>query len=102
MLKHVTEKDYLEEVKEGIVLVDFYADWCGPCKMIAPILETFAAKHTDVKVLKVNVDEEAGLSATHGIMAIPTLLIYKDGKIVKNKQGFANLELLEQMVEEIR
>ncbi len=102
MLKYVTEKDYAEEVKEGIVLVDFYADWCGPCKMIAPILETFASKHEDVKVLKVNVDEEQGLAMEHEIMAIPTLLLYKDGKIVSNKQGFANLELLEEMVEEIR
>ena len=56
MLKHITNKEYEEEIKEGIVLVDFYADWCGPCKMIAPILETFSAKHEDVKVLKVNVD----------------------------------------------
>lgn len=102
MLKHITNKEYEEEIKEGIVLVDFYADWCGPCKMIAPILETFSAKHEDVKVLKVNVDEEQELAMQYGIMAIPTLLFYKDGEVKKEKQGFANLELLEELVDSIR
>lgn len=100
MVKHVTVKEFDNEVKEGIVLVDFFADWCGPCKMIAPILETFASKHPDVKVLKVNVDEEQELAAKYSIMAIPTLMVYKNGKQVDVKQGFANLELLEEMIEE--
>jgi len=102
MLKHVTMKDYDKEVKEGIVLVDFYADWCGPCKMIAPILETFASKHEDVKVLKVNVDKEQELAIKHQILAIPTLFLYKDGNLKKEQQGFASLELLEELVDEVR
>lgn len=100
MIKQVTVKDFDEEVKEGIVLVDFYADWCGPCKMMAPILESFSSKHKDIKILKVNVDEEQELGAKYSIMAIPTLMVYKDGKQVDVRQGFASLELLEEMIEE--
>ncbi len=100
MVKHVTVKEFDNEVKEGVVLVDFFADWCGPCKMLAPILETFSVKHPNVKVLKVNVDEEQELAMKYSIMAIPTIMVYKDGKQVDVKQGFANLELLEEMIEE--
>lgn len=100
MVKKITENEFEEEIKEGTVLVDFYADWCGPCKMLAPILETLASKHPDVKVLKVNVDAEQNLAMKHSIMAIPTLIVYKDGKQSDVRQGFANLELLEEMIGE--
>ncbi len=100
MVKHITEKEFDQEIKEGIVLVDFYADWCGPCKMLAPILETLASKHSKVKVLKVNVDEEQELAMKYSIMAIPTLIVYKDGKQADVRQGFANLDLLEEMIGE--
>ena len=102
MIKHVTTKEYDNEVKEGIVLVDFYADWCGPCKMLAPILETLSKRNPDLKILEVNVDEEKELSSRFNIMAIPTLILYKGGKQVDNRQGFADLDLLEEMIEGIK
>lgn len=95
-------KEYEEEIKEGIVLVDFFANWCGPCKMIAPILEELITKNKDIKILKVDVDKEQELSMKYGVMAIPTLLLYKDGEKVNERQGFATLDELEEMINEVR
>ena len=69
------------------VLVDFYADWCGPCKMLAPILEQVAAERPDVKVCKVNVDEESALATKFGVMSIPTLFVIKGGEVVNQSLG---------------
>ncbi len=72
------------------VLVDFWAAWCGPCRMLAPILEEVASEYDGkIKVGKVNVDEEAELSQTFNIMSIPTLMLFKDGKLVKKSAGYA-------------
>jgi len=65
---------------EGTVLVDFYADWCGPCKMLSPVIDEIAELRRDVTVGKVNVDSCQGLAASYGIMSIPTLLVFKNGK----------------------
>jgi thioredoxin 1 len=69
------------------VLVDFWAEWCGPCKMIAPVLDELAAEKTDLKIVKVNVDENSGLAAELHIRSIPTLILFKDGKPVKTMTG---------------
>jgi thioredoxin 1 len=69
------------------VLVDFWAEWCGPCKMIAPVLEELAAEKTDLKIVKVNVDDNSGLAAELHIRSIPTLILFKDGKAVKTMTG---------------
>lgn len=74
MIKYLKNEDFYEEVAKGVKLVDFYADWCGPCQMMGEILETI-----DVDVLKVNTDEFGELASNHGIMSIPTLILYKDG-----------------------
>ncbi|HCY05840.1 MAG TPA: thioredoxin [Erysipelotrichaceae bacterium] len=70
------------------VLVDFYADWCGPCKMIAPVLEEVAKEVPDVKIAKVNVDSLGELAQRYGVMSIPTLIAFKDGKAVNQAVGF--------------
>ena len=88
MVKHITEKEFETAVAVGTVLVDFYADWCGPCKMIAPILEEVAAERTDITVLKVNVDEEPELAAAFSVMSIPFLAVLKDGKIAGSAVGY--------------
>lgn len=69
------------------VLVDFYATWCGPCRMIAPILEQIASERDDIKIVKVNVDEEGELAAQYGIMSIPTLLVFKNGEVTQRSMG---------------
>ena len=69
------------------VLVDFWASWCGPCRMVAPIVEEIAQEHPEFKVGKVNVDEGAQLASQFGIMSIPTLLVFKDGKLAKQMVG---------------
>lgn len=83
----------------GTVLIDFYADWCGPCRMVAPVLQEIAAEREDVTVVKVNVDEEKDLARVFGIYSIPTLVVLKDGVEV-NRAGGARpkakiLELLD-------
>ena len=88
MVKHITEKEFETAAATGTVLVDFYADWCGPCKMIAPILEEVAAERTDITVLKVNVDEAAALAGRFGIVSIPTLIVMKEGREATRLVGY--------------
>ncbi|MBE6157192.1 MAG: thioredoxin [Firmicutes bacterium] len=92
------EKDFNELIKEGKVLVDFYADWCGPCKMIGPVLEEIASENSDVEIVKVNVDNFENIARSYGIMSIPTLIVFKNGKETNKSIGFVDknsiLELL--------
>lgn len=71
----------------SVVLVDFWADWCGPCRMLAPILEEISDERADVKICKVNVDEESELATKYNIMSIPTIIVFKDGEIFKRVVG---------------
>ena len=85
----ITKENFQTEVLEakGTVLVDFWASWCGPCKMIGPIIDQIADERTDVKVCKVNVDDEQELAVQFKVMSIPTLLVFKDGKVVNQSLG---------------
>ena len=89
MLIHLeNENKYDELISKGKVLVDFYATWCGPCQMMGPIIEQLAEEYEGkAKVGKVNVDEEGELSQAFGVMSIPTIVLVKDGKIVKQAVG---------------
>ena len=82
-------KNFQSEVldEKQTVLVDFYATWCGPCRMISPILEQIASERDDIKIVKVNVDEEGELAAQYGIMSIPTLLVFKNGEVTQRSTG---------------
>ena len=73
-------KDFDTAIQSGISLVDFYADWCGPCKMMSPIVDEIADERTDVTVAKVNVDESSELASRFDVVSIPTLIIFKNGK----------------------
>ena len=75
-------------IKDGKVLVDFYAEWCGPCKMIAPILEEISNERDDIKIVKVNTDEFESLAQKYGIMSIPTMILFVDGKEQAKSIGF--------------
>ena len=90
MIKHVNSLEELkEETKEGKVLVDFFATWCGPCKMIAPVLEELDRdSNFGVKIVKVDVDEASDAALEYRVQAIPTLLLFVDGKAVKSQLGF--------------
>ena len=86
---HITKETFEKEVlqSEKTVLLDFFATWCGPCKMLAPILDEIAEEREDIKVCKVNVDEEMELASRYGIVSIPTLLVIQDGQIVNQSIG---------------
>ncbi len=86
---HITKNTFNEEVvrSDKPVLVDFWASWCGPCKMVSPIIDEIADERSDIKVVKINVDEEPELANQFGIMSIPTLMVVKDGKVVNQSTG---------------
>jgi thioredoxin 1 len=96
---HYNKEDFDQITKEGLVLVDFYADWCGPCKMLSPILEQFVTRD-DVKVIKINVDAAESLAMRYGIMSIPTLMLFKNGVVTSVKQGFQSKEMLDKWINE--
>ena len=87
-----------EEIKAPKVLVDFYATWCGPCKMVAPVIEQIANQHPELKVLKVDVDEVGALAMQYGVNSIPTMLYVEDGKVIRSRLGFAPKPVLEEFV----
>ncbi|MFD0371073.1 MULTISPECIES: thioredoxin [unclassified Streptomyces] len=84
-----TDADFEEKVlkSEKPVLVDFWAEWCGPCRQIAPSLEAIAAEHDEITIVKLNIDENPATAAKYGVMSIPTLNVYKDGEVVKTIVG---------------
>ena len=90
MLKHVNNRDeFYELIKEGTVLVDFFATWCGPCKMLSPVLEELS-EEVDTLILKVDVDEVGVVAAQFGIQAVPTLMLFKNGQRVDVRMGYQN------------
>ena len=98
-ISHVTDQNFTNETEADTVLVDFWATWCGPCKMIAPVLEELDADMGDkVKIVKVDVDENQETAAKFGIMSIPTLLVLKDGEVVDKVVGYQPKEALAEVL----
>ena len=92
------EKEYNELIKDGLNLVDFYADWCGPCQMLSPVLEELSKKNKGLKIVKINVDEHQSLALENKVLSIPAIKIYKDGKLINETVGYQELEDLETLV----
>ena len=90
----ITNNNFEEEVlnSDKPVIIDFYADWCGPCKIMSPIIDNIAEENTDIKVGKVNVDESQEIAIKYNIMSIPTIIVFKDGKEYKKFVGVTSKE----------
>lgn len=96
----ITKENFQAEVTQtqGITLLDFWASWCAPCRMLSPIVEQVAAEHAEIKVGKVNVDDEPELAAQFGIQSIPTLIAFKNGKKYKESVGLVEKEEVEALL----
>ena len=86
---HLTTENFRKEVLEydGVAMVDFWASWCGPCQMVGPVIEEISAERTDVKVCKVNVDEQPDIAGKYNVMSIPTIIVFKNGEPAKVSVG---------------
>lgn len=102
MSMHITSENFGDQVQkaEKPVLVDFFATWCGPCKMMAPVLEELEKSRGDILVGKVDVDEQGALARQFAISAVPTLVLFKGGREVKRSSGFLPKEVLERFIDE--
>ena len=98
-MKHVKESEFVKEAANGLVLLDFYADWCGPCKMLTPVLEGLEGKNRNVKFLKINIDECRTIASYYGIFSIPTLILLKNGNEVNRIVGFNPKERIQALID---
>ncbi|MBR4949298.1 MAG: thioredoxin [Clostridia bacterium] len=100
MVEKINAIQFEEKVLKNpkTVVVDFFATWCGPCKMQAPVLEEFSETREDIDIFKIDVDQEGELSARYGIMSIPTLIVFKNGEEVEKHVGFADEDTLEELI----
>lgn len=89
----MTKEDFLKMIGQDLVLVDFYATWCGPCKMMSPIIDSLANERA-FKVVKIDVDKNIEIAQEYSVMSIPTLILFKNGKLIDKKNGFMPKELL--------
>lgn len=100
MLIKGTEVNFNELINKELVLVDFFATWCGPCRMLGPVLEELAEDRSEFDIVKIDVDENPKLAQQYGIMSVPTLMIFKNGELVDTRSGFMPKELLMNWINE--
>ena len=98
MVELVKDTNYKELIKEGKVVIDCFANWCGPCKMLSPIIDSLSEELTDVKFYKIDVDEAENITTDYEIMSIPTILIFEDGKQKEKVVGFRSKEELKEII----
>lgn len=100
--KALNESNFKETVANGIVLVDFWAPWCGPCRVFGPVFEKASEAHPDVVFGKVNTEDESGLAGSFGIQAIPTLMAFRDGILLFEQAGALPATALKELVEQVK
>lgn len=99
MILHLKNENLKEEIKEGKVILDFYATWCGPCKMLSPMLESIANERSEIKVIKIDIDEHEDIAREYGIMSVPTLIYFNNGKEISKTNGFLPKEVILEQFE---
>ena len=102
-MRYINTGEFDSEVlnQRGVVIVDFYATWCGPCKILTPVLESIDNEMENIKVVKVDIDESRRLAMNYGIQSVPTIKIFKDGREVVTRVGFQPKETLENIIQMI-
>lgn len=103
MVGHISDSNFEEEVlkAKGVVVVDFFATWCTPCKMLAPVLEEISEEIKEAKIVKIDVDENPLAANMYHVSSIPTIKIFKDGELKDSKVGFQPKEFLKEAIEEL-
>lgn len=100
-MEHLTNENFKEKISKGMVVVDFYAQWCGPCKSFAPIFEESSNNFENIEFYKVNVEEAEKAAAEFGVMSIPTIIFFKDGQIAEQKTGMMMKSQFEEKIKEL-
>lgn len=100
MLTQATEENFQSLIDKELVVVDFFATWCGPCKMLSPVLEDLANDRSNVNIVKVDVDECQNLAKNYGIMSVPTLLLFKNGSLISKRNGYMPKEEITSWIEQ--
>ena len=98
MVTEITEKEFNEKISKGKVLVDCYAPWCGPCRMLGPVVEAVASENKEYSFYKLNVDDSEEVAVKYGIMSIPCILIFENGELKNISVGFKSKDELEELL----
>lgn len=99
MVEEVTDNSFEDSIKSGVVLIDFWAPWCGPCRMLSPVIEELAEEMKDeIKIMKCNVDDNPDIPSKFNIMGVPTLIIFKNGEFIAQRSGMAPKKIIQDWI----